>query len=253
MTSFNNTFNFLGYNVYTSHRAELISEIESTVQKNDKMTILSLNTLKLYMGEKDLAFKQSLQKFSHTIPDGQSIVFALHLLDKRKIDSISGAELMMQLIERANEKGYSIFFLGSPESLLESVAARMATDFPNVRTGYQHGYYDLADEEKVVEKIADFSPNLLFIAFGSPRKEQFILKYQDRINCNVMMGVGGSYEVFAGDKKLDKYTKKLGLRWLVRTLQDPMRLGPRYARCNSYYLYLLAKEFMRVRRQVIVT
>lgn len=154
---------------------------------------------------------------------------------------------MVDLIGIAQKENYKIFFLGAPQELLDRVKSKIEIDYSKLlpNTAYQNGYYDRLKEDIVVDKIAAFAPDFLFIAFGSPRKEEFIIQYQARLHTKILMGVGGSYEYFVGDVKLDSTTKKLGLRWLVRMIQDPFRLGGRYLVCNWYYLLLLLKTLIK--------
>jgi N-acetylglucosaminyldiphosphoundecaprenol N-acetyl-beta-D-mannosaminyltransferase len=237
-----------GYKLYLNSRDELIRELKERIALGQVSTIISLNTLKLYQGSQSQELRDLFQAGTHTIPDGQSMALAELLVHGKKISSISGAELMVELIKESGKHGYKIFFLGSPEALLNKVRDKINSDYPMLsdKVAFQHGYYNVQKEEAaVVQKIADFAPDFIFVAFGSPRKEEFIIKYQHQLNAKVIMGVGGSFEYFVGDVKLDSFTKKMGLRWLVRTIQDPKRLAKRYAVCNSYFLVALIKEIIK--------
>ncbi|OKL39555.1 WecB/TagA/CpsF family glycosyltransferase [Pontibacter flavimaris] len=235
-----------GYNLYLQDRNTLINELKYNIARGQTSTVISLNTLKLYQGSRSKYLEVLFQSGTHIIPDGQSIAFAEYLVNGNKISAISGAELMVELIKEAHQGGYKIFFLGSPQELLDRVKLKIEEDYPQLigRVAFQHGYYHATQEEEVVSQIAAFEPDFLFVAFGSPRKEEFIIKYHDKLRARVIMGVGGSFEYFVGDVKLDALTKKMGLRWLVRTLQDPRRLAKRYAVCNSYFLYALLREMI---------
>ncbi|WP_165820706.1 WecB/TagA/CpsF family glycosyltransferase [Pontibacter virosus] len=237
-----------GYSLYLKDRRTLVQELKSRISDNQLSTIISLNTLKLYQGSRDPFLEKTFQSGTHIIPDGQSIAFAEYLVHGNKISSISGAELMVELIRESCVSGYKIFFLGSPQQLLDRVELKIKQDYPQLidKVAFQDGYYNVEkDEADVISRIAMFKPDFLFVAFGSPRKEEFIIKYHGQLNAKVIMGVGGSYEYFVGDVKLDPMTKKLGLRWLVRTIQDPRRLARRYAVCNSYFLFALSKEIVK--------
>lgn len=239
-----------GYKVYIGDRSSLIQELDARIDKRIATTIVSLNTLKLYQGSKDPELERVFQSADYIIPDGQSIVLAEKLINGISIKAISGAELMVELIRLAETKGYRLFFLGAPDELLKRVSEKIRADHPGLKdkVAFQHGYYDQAtEEETVVQKIETFAPDILFVAFGSPRKEEFIIQNQSRLG-TVNMGVGGSYEYFVGDVKLDGLSKRLGLRWLLRTLQDPKRLAKRYAVCNTYFLKLLLLEIIRPKR-----
>ncbi|MEX2595199.1 MAG: WecB/TagA/CpsF family glycosyltransferase [Anditalea sp.] len=234
-----------GYDLYLNGKRKLIEELKEKITNNQTSTIISLNSLKLRQGSKDIHLKKLFQSGTYIIPDGQSMAFGEFLVNGNKISAISGAELMVELINDAHLSGHKIFFLGSPEKLLKKVVHKIKYDYPDLidKVGIQHGYYEVeTEEDKVIQLIADFKPDYLFVAFGSPRKEKFILDYKDRLNSKVIMGVGGSFEYFVGDVKLNSTLKKLGLRWLERTLQDPLRLSKRYLICNSYFFYSLVKE-----------
>lgn len=242
-----------GYKVYTKSRVSLIEELHKHIKSKIPASIVSLNTLKLYQGSKDPELEKLFQSGDFIIPDGQSIVLAQKLVNRTSIQAISGAELMVELIRQAELNGHRLFFLGSPQPLLIKVLEKIRVDFPGLvdKVGFQHGYYDQEKEEgDVVKRINDFAPDILFVAFGSPRKEEFIVKNHGKLG-TINMGVGGSYEYFVGDVKLDGLTKKLGIRWLVRTLQDPRRLAKRYAVCNTYFLGALIKELFKPRKPAV--
>ncbi|MNC67533.1 putative N-acetylmannosaminyltransferase [compost metagenome] len=60
---------------------------------------------------------------------------------------------------------------------------------------------------------------------GSPRQEEFISKYMDELPCKIFMGVGGSFDVFAGNvNRAPKWMISLGLEWLYRVSKEPWRI-----------------------------
>ena len=65
------------------------------------------------------------------------------------------------------------------------------------------------------------------------------------MNTRIAIGVGGSYEVFVGDKKRGAaWMQRLGLEWVNRLLQDPKRLGPRYFVSNLSFLRYLVLDLI---------
>ena len=60
---------------------------------------------------------------------------------------------------------------------------------------------------------------------GSPRQEIFIDKIINVTNSKIYMGVGGSFDVFAGNvKRAPKWMISLGLEWLYRVCKEPWRI-----------------------------
>jgi hypothetical protein len=63
---------------------------------------------------------------------------------------------MYKLLERANEKGYRIFFFGAKEEVLQKVLRKVRTGYPGVQiAGCQHGYFTGAEESAIVRKIQE--------------------------------------------------------------------------------------------------
>ena len=126
---------------------------------------------------------------------------------------------------------------------MKKVVEKCQNEYPGiVIKGLQHGYYKREKEKEVVAKIRSANPDLLFVAFGSPRKEMFLYKYRDVLNAKGGISVGGSYEVFVGDKKRGPaWRQNLGLEWLTRLMQEPRRLWKRYMVTNTMFIFYLLK------------
>ena len=108
-------------------------------------------------------------------------------------------------------------------------------------SGYHHGYF-WEDEEAIVDDIRNSGARLLFIAITSPKKENFINKWKDRLGVSFVMGVGGTFDVVAGVvKRAPKWMQNLGLEWMYRLLQEPRRMWRRYLVTNSKFLWWLLK------------
>ena len=101
-----------GYNIFTGSHKELKRETEESIRENRQMTILSMNTLKLYLESRDKKLGNLFRSFTHVIQDGQSIVFANRLINGIRSEYISGAEMMVDLIKEAEKQSWKLFFLG---------------------------------------------------------------------------------------------------------------------------------------------
>ena len=80
-----------------------------------------------------------------------------------------------------------------------------------------------------IDRIRDFDPDILCVAFGNPKQERFIAAHRDRLRCPVMIGIGGSLDLLVGDKRrAPAWAQHGGAEWVYRALQEPGRLGRRY-------------------------
>jgi N-acetylglucosaminyldiphosphoundecaprenol N-acetyl-beta-D-mannosaminyltransferase len=70
----------------------------------------------------------------------------------------------------------------------------------------------------------------------------------DRLECNVMVGVGAAFDIHTGRlKDAPDWCKKSGLQWLHRLYQEPSRLWRRYLVNNSGFLFKIALQILHLR------
>jgi len=65
---------------------------------------------------------------------------------------------------------------------------------------------------------------LLFVALGSPRQEEWIAAHLGECGAVVAIGIGGSLDVFAGRVRLaPEWVRRAGLEWAYRLAREPKR------------------------------
>lgn len=140
---------------------------------------------------------------------------------------------MQMILELSSEKGYRVFLYGAKPGVAELAADEIRKRFPSINiVGTMDGYEP--DEEKVVSAINASGAQVLFVALGSPLQENFITSNMHRLCPNVFEGVGGSFDVFAGNiKRAPLWMQKHGLEWLYRLLRQPQRISARSSWSSS--------------------
>lgn len=158
---------------------------------------------------------------------------------------------MEALLVRACVRGYSIFLLGAQPEIVSRAAAVIRKRYPNLRiAGRMHGYFPRSLEDEVVNRIASSGADFLFVALSSPERELFLQRNRYKLDVPFAMGVGGTFEVIAGRRKrAPALLQRIGLEWAFRVVQEPRRLGRRFAVGNSRFLALLARDLARAGRQ----
>ena len=116
--------------------------------------------------------------------------------------------------------------------------------------GYRNGYWSKEQEDEVAENIKASRAQLLFVAISSPKKEEFLAKYQGQMQVPFAMGVGGTFDVVVGlTKRAPIWMQKTGLEWFYRFLQEPRRMFRRYFIEDMGFFWLLGKEMFRMRQR----
>lgn len=181
-------------------------------------------------------FAEALRRADLVLPDGIGIVWAARLLGRSVPERVPGIELTEALLETAADRGYKVFLLGAAPGVADEAAASARRRYPALRVvGTHHGYFSAEEEPSVVQRITDAAPDLLLVALGAPRQELFIARHRRRWNVPVAMGVGGTFDVWAGRaRRAPAWIRAVGLEWLYRLLREPRRLKrapalPRFA------------------------
>jgi len=77
-----------------------------------------------------------------------------------------------------------------------------------------------------VETIRAARPQVLLVAMGIPRQEKWIHGNLARLGVPVAMGVGGSFDVFAGRvRRAPVWMQRHGLEWIYRVLSNPRKIA----------------------------
>jgi N-acetylglucosaminyldiphosphoundecaprenol N-acetyl-beta-D-mannosaminyltransferase len=77
--------------------------------------------------------------------------------------------------------------------------------------------------------IAAARPEVVLVALGCPRQERFAAEHFDAAPGAVWIGVGGTFDFYAGIKRrAPRLLQAVGAEWVARLAQDPGRLWRRY-------------------------
>ena len=138
-------------------------------------------------------YYQLLLQADYIAPDGIGIVKAARTLGKTIKERVPGYELMLGLLEIANIEKQNVYFIGAQEDTIELTVSEVERRWPNINiVGYHHGYFNHADP-KMIEKVKNTDPDLIFVAFGFPRQEKWISNYLSQASHGIAVGVGGEF------------------------------------------------------------
>jgi len=227
---------------------ETLQTIEGFIQDGRPHQHVVVNVDKLVKASRDAELRKIINDCALINVDGMPVVWASRLLGKPLKERVAGVDLFEALMRRAGEKGWRVFLLGAKEEVVSKVASTYQRKYPRlVLAGYRNGYWKgEAEERQVVEQIRDARPDLLFVAISSPKKEQFLGRYQADMKIPFAMGVGGTFDVAIGHvKRAPVWMQKSGLEWFYRFLQEPRRMYRRYFIEDMAFVWLLIKEAAR--------
>lgn len=188
--------------------------------------IFSQNVLKLVSGRKSETVRDIVNDAEFIIPDGKGVLLLCKILGYKLQERVAGSTLFYKLLHHAADRGYQPYFLGARVGIAEKAARNLTEDFPSLEmAGVQHGYFQREEENGIIDQVNKSGADLLFVGMGSPMQEQFLHRNRNSIRVPVCMGVGGSFDVYAGElNRAPELVQKAGLEWLFRIIQQPGRL-----------------------------
>jgi N-acetylglucosaminyldiphosphoundecaprenol N-acetyl-beta-D-mannosaminyltransferase len=175
--------------------------------------------------------------------DGQGVVWAARLHGIPVPERVAGIDLMGRLLEAASAEGWPVYFLGARDDVLAAFEAEVRRRLPGiVVAGRRHGYFRPEDERAIAEEIGASGARLLFVAISSPLKERFLARQLAFMGPVLAMGVGGSFDVWAGrTSRAPAWMQRAGLEWFHRFLQEPRRMWKRYLVGNLRFAWIVAR------------
>jgi N-acetylglucosaminyldiphosphoundecaprenol N-acetyl-beta-D-mannosaminyltransferase len=236
----------LGVPVHAVTMGEALATVEDVITRRKRLLVGVVNASKVVNMQRDAALRDAVLSADMILADGMSIVWAARLLGKPLPERVTGIDLMIHLLARGNERRWRVFLLGATDDVLNTVASQLATEYPNLElVGRRNGYYRPEEEAALAQEIASATPDLLFVAMSSPKKEVFLARWAAEMNVPVCHGVGGAFDVLAGKvARAPRLWQALGMEWLYRVLQEPGRLWKRYLVTNAAFCGLLLRELV---------
>ena len=187
--------------------------------------VFTPNSEIVYAAYKNPDFCNILNSADMLTPDGIGIVYASKILKKPLSGRAGGYDIACRIIEKMAETGDRLYLFGGKPGIAEKAAEnlRQKYSFINI-VGTKNGYFTPEEEDGIIEDINRSGADILFVCLGSPMQENWIFKNRERLSCRVMMGIGGSLDVFAGvTERAPESWQKLGFEWLYRLIKEPKR------------------------------
>lgn len=230
---------------------EALDTIHQTIQSHGKLQIGVVNAAKVVNMHRNQKLGEDVLSSGLILADGASVVLASRILGQPLPERVTGIDLMMGMLARGNIHGYRVYCFGATEEVSQKVAARINSDYPNViLAGRRNGYFTDAEEETIAQDIADSRADILLVAITSPKKENFLASWSEKMGVAICHGVGGSFDVLAGKvERAPESWQKLGLEWLFRLKQEPGRLWKRYLVTNCLFCWLTLIELFNQRNE----
>lgn len=231
------------YKIFNDNMGELFKSINNF----EKVHIISGNPEVLLNGlQNTVLLNNFTSENSIIIPDGIGTVICSKIVGKPVKEKIAGIEVMDNIVKKCEKENHGIYLLGSTKETVDMCNINLRTKYHKLNIlGSHDGYFEMDNCEEILKEIEEVNPKVLFVAMGCPRQEIFVAKYMDRLPCSIFMGVGGSFDIIAGNvKRAPKWMINLGMEWVYRVIKEPFRIK-RLASIPKFILMVIKDKYKR--------
>ena len=164
------------------------------------------------------------------VNDGVGMDIAKKMLYGSKFTSnLNGTDFTPYLLQHS-PRPMRVFLLGAKPEVVKKAAAYVEEVLLQTVAGYADGYDGLADMPQLIETINDSKADLLLVAMGNPKQEQWLLDHHPLLHVPVMSGVGALFDFWSGNKsRAPLWIQKIRMEWFYRLCLEPGRLLKRYS------------------------
>ena len=183
------------------------------------------------------------------LADGMPLVWVSKFIGKPLKERVAGPDFFEKFSEIADRCSYSYYFLGSTEEVVTVMIKKLKDKHPNIRIS---GYYcppfsDMKDENQnvnICNRVNLAKPDVVWVSFGCPKQERWIVENKERLDAAVIMGIGAAFEFASGKiKRAPILFRRLGLEWLYRVYKEPKRLWKRYfVEGPKFFVYIFKNK-----------
>ena len=187
--------------------------------KSKRGQVVTINPEMIDYASKNKDFAAIINNAELVIPDGIGVQVGLKIAGY-DVKRIAGIEFAHRMLGEVN----SVALVGAKPYIIEKAVQNIKQEFPNLNIVYvQDGYFK--DDERVLAELENAKPEMILAALGSPKQEEFLYKLKTALPDTIMIGVGGSFDVWSGEvQRAPQIFQKLGLEWLYRTVREPKRI-----------------------------
>jgi N-acetylglucosaminyldiphosphoundecaprenol N-acetyl-beta-D-mannosaminyltransferase len=213
-----------------------------------------VNTQIVTLRRHEPAFRDLTGAYDFFVPDGMPLVWCLNRAGAGLRDRVYGPTFMRRFLETVPD-GFTHYLLGgSPEC-----GAKLREDFGRRNPGAKFigafhgrcgadGLLEGAADEEITAEINRLSPDFIWVGFGTPKQQAWTRRHKHLVRRGVILTVGFAFDVNAGIKAdAPLWMQRCGLTWVFRLRTEPGRLGPRYFKYNSLFLFYLLRDGLRGR------
>jgi N-acetylglucosaminyldiphosphoundecaprenol N-acetyl-beta-D-mannosaminyltransferase len=241
----------LGCRIDAVGNDEAVRDILALARAGGHAMVVTLGTEMAVRAHADARFRDVVNASALSLCDTIGVMYAARLHGARIRERVTGVDLIDPLCAAFAREGLSLYLLGAKGDTAERAARALQARHPGlIVAGARDGYFGPSGDSAVAAAIATSGANVVLVGLGSPRQELWIGEHLRETGCSVGIGVGGSFDVLAGNvERAPALWRRLNLEWLYRLVREPQRWRRQLALPRFVWLALAELATARTTRR----
>lgn len=231
-----------GVQIPYASKQKVLQTIDRSFHDRSQIRVAFCNANTMVSALRSSDYVETLSRFI-VLNDGIGVDLCSSLfVGHRFEDNLNGTDFIPDLLSQSSVD-LPIFLLGAKHDVVEEAARRLQQRYPRHRiVGFRDGYFSRDEEAEVVREINASGADLLLVAMGNPRQEEFIARNAAALQPRVLIGVGALFDFISGTvPRAPKLIRKFRLEWLFRLVNEPRRLGWRYTGGIAVFMFKILR------------
>lgn len=236
-----------GINVNPLTLKEFFHVLFEKIELGEKYLIGHINVRGANFAIEDENFRNYYDKCNLITCDGIGVLIGGYILGKKvSFDKrITAPDYLDDLLFNLQKRKSKIYFLSSTPRVIELLNNKLGSKFPDLNFKSHHGYFDKEgfENEMIIDDINEFDPDVLYIGFGMPLQELWIVENYDKLKNMIVLPLGACLDFYTGETyRGPNLLTNNGFEWITRLFTQPFKLWKRYIIGNPLFLIRVLRE-----------
>jgi len=172
----------------------------------------------------DVELRRILFDAHLVVAEDKTVVWASKILGNPLPENVTVPNLIPQLLALAGQNNWRVFFLGGDEAIAEKIRARhpklqlVGAWLPPEKPLLEMDHAD------ILRRLREAKPDILLVAFGSPKQEKWINMNYREAGVPFVLGAGLTFDFLTGAGKPQKRARKNFWKFIRAVLWQWWRL-----------------------------
>jgi len=228
-------------------------EIERLQRRQSPALVAYINAHSINLARQNSTYRDILVASDLNLNDGSGVALAARIQGRRFKENLNGSDFNAAILRLASRLAWSVFLLGAREGVATRAAERLGARIDGLNiVGTHSGYWPETSTDEVVAAIRASEADLVMVAMGNPRQEEWLAANLVSTGARIGVGVGAFFDFTAGSvPRAPAWMNRFGVEWVWRLAQEPRRMWRRYIVGNPLFLARVVRSRLGARNRKV--